>query len=133
MMGRRSQGSPLPGVATPRGRHSQGSPLPGVPTYDAVLLVYANIRGMLFGLTKYTRCCSAEIYTGGAVLLEYIIMGDAVLLEYKGDAGSGDLWEWRPQTTVGYLVHGISTSEINESGTHKVDLGAVQCPLSRLF
>ena len=40
------------------------------------------------------------------VLLEYIIMCDAVLLEYiramlgLATPGSGDPWEWRPQTFI---------------------------------
>jgi len=65
-------GRPLPGGATPRGRHSQGSPLPGC--------IYKHT--MLFCWSVYGRCCSAEIYTRDAVLLEYMIIGDAVPLEY---------------------------------------------------
>src|SRR6218665_371766 len=87
------------------GRHSQGSPLPGcvyIRTYDVVLLEY--IRAILFGLNIYSRCCCAKIYTCDVVLLECIIMCDAVLLEYiramlgLATSGSGDPWEWRPQT-----------------------------------
>jgi len=75
------------GGATPvTGRHSQGSPLPGC--------VYEHT--MLFCRCIYGRCCSAEIYTCDTVLLEYIIMCDAAI--YKSDAGTGDPWEWRPQT-----------------------------------
>src|SRR6218665_2546946 len=83
----------LPGVATPRGWYSQGA--------------YTNIR-----------CCSAEIYTGDAVLLEYIIRRRCCSAGiYKGDAGSGDPWEWRPQT-VSLAIRQISYSNHTKNRTY---------------
>src|SRR6218665_1624158 len=67
-------GPPLPGVTTPRSAYTNIG-------YEAVLLEYMYIRAMLFGWNIYSRCYSAEIYTGDDVLLEYVIMGDAVLLK----------------------------------------------------
>ena len=52
--------------------------LVSIRTYD---VLPENIWAMLLGWNIYSRCCSAEIYTCNAVLLEYIIMCDAVLLE----------------------------------------------------
>src|SRR6218665_1330795 len=59
------------------------------------------LYGLCCSAEIYPRCCSTEIYTGDAVLHEYTIMCDAVLLEYirrLATPGPGDPWEWRLQT-----------------------------------
>jgi len=74
---------------------SQGSPLPGC-VYEHTKLFCRSIYGRCCSAEIYSRCCSGEIYAGDAILREYTIMCDPVLLEYLravlglATPGSGD-------------------------------------------
>jgi len=76
--------------------NGNGPPLPGCVYEHTMLFCRRIIRAKLFGWNICSRCCSAEIYTCDAVLLEYIIICDAALLEYiramlgVATPGSGD-------------------------------------------
>ena len=79
------------------GRHSQGSPFPGCVyehtmleyyTGDAVRLKYIVAMLFCWNTCIYGRCCSAWVYNYGRCCSAGI---------FKGDAGRGNPWEWRPQ------------------------------------
>src|SRR6218665_1093476 len=84
------------------GRHSQGA-YTNIRCYSAGVGLHTGVAVRLKYI--YSRCCSTEIYTGDAILHEYTIMCDAVLLEYiramlgLATPGTGDPWKWRPQTS----------------------------------
>ena len=75
------------------GRHSQGT-YTNIRCYSAGVGLHTGVAVRLKYI--YSRCCSTEIYTGDAILHEYTIMCDAVLLEYiramlgLATPGSGD-------------------------------------------
>ena len=85
---RKSDGPPLRGVLTPRVR---------IRTYDVILPEY--IRALLFGWNIYIRHAVLLKYIRAiyfAWIYNYVRCCSAGI--YKSDAGTGDPWEWWPQT-----------------------------------
>src|SRR6218665_2196149 len=60
--------------------------------------IIGDLSPLLPEPVTYSQCCSAEIYTCEAVLLKYNYVRCCSAGIYKSDAGTGDPWEWRPQT-----------------------------------